>query len=105
MAQAFLKVDAVLTKDGSEPEPTAATSFWLRWECTFVGPEVSYSPTMDRIDAGPGMANCVVDVRVDQGDTGATFGARLRAGINAAATARGFSVPANQVLVPSHQRA
>lgn len=105
MAQAFLKFDSVMAKN-EEPDHanTPATSFWTQWELTFIGPEVSFNQPLDRLDVGVGMSNSSIQIRVDQGDTAATFGTKVRTAVNQAASARGWSVPANQLLIPSHQR-
>jgi hypothetical protein len=105
MAQAFLKFDSIMAKN-EEPQhdTTPATSFWTQWELTLIDPTVSYNPAIDRADVGEGMTNSVVQIVVAAGDTAAAFATKVRAQVNAAATARGVTVPANQLLIPTHQR-
>jgi hypothetical protein len=106
MAQAFLKFDSIMAKN-EEPdhETTPATAFWTQWELTLVGADVpAFNPAIDRADVGEGMTNSTVRIIVNAGDTAAQFATKVRAQINAAATARGVTVPASQVLIPTHQR-
>ena len=106
MAQAFLKFGDIMAKsDEPDHANTPATAFWTQWELTLVGADVPpFNPQIDRADVGTGMTNSVVQILVNAGDTAAQFATKVRTQINAAATLRGVTVPASQVLIPTHQR-
>lgn len=110
MAQAFVEMGAPLSHTeeqralGSKYVPDLpGTSYWMSGRVLFIDPSQSMS-TPGSPDYTPGMSEAQLFIRVDAADSTATLASRVRTEVNALASARSITVPANQILITTYSR-